>query len=609
MDSGASQCDTPRTPDRCDGRMQDFLTSYEAWLALAILLLTFCGFLLERFPPEVTASAGAAAFVALGLVAPGDVLAVFSNPAPLTIGAMFVLTGALVRTGVLEAAAGKILEMSGSRPAIAVAALITGAVAFSAFINNTALVLVLIPITIRIAREFDIAPTRLLIPISYAAILGGTCTLIGTSTNLLVDGVARDLGMMPFSIFEITPVGLVTALSGLVMLGLFGRLLLPDRDDSDAQNPGDLEFLSELTLLENGKGQAISDIALLKLPGLRVLGLQRGGQIQRDGLEEVVLKKGDRLVIAANSSQLLTLEEAKEWRVGLPRQGQPPQEPVIVEAIAAPHKASIGRPIGELGLGSRFGARVLGVHRHMHIAGKSLDSVLLRPADRLLLEGTSAGFDAMTQQRVLVAIDRTSGRAFRRTRAPVAVLALLGVVALAAFGVMEIAPLAMIAVAAILLLRCIDSAEAWGSIDGAILVLIFAMLVIGAGLQQSGAIGLMVGALAPMLAGMPPLATLLLAYLVTSTLTEVVSNNAVAVLMTPIVMALGNDLGMDPRSLVIAVMFAASASFATPIGYQTNTLVYGAGNYRFADFVRVGIPMNLIVGLASCLAIYFWFGL
>lgn len=585
--------------------MLNIIAGFEAWLALVLVFGTFVAFWIERFPPEVTAAAGAAAFVLSGLVAPDEVLDVFSNPAPLTIAAMFVLTGALVRTGVLEAATGRILDLAGERPAVAVAALLTVTVLLSGFINNTALVLVLIPITFRIAQRFGIASTRLLIPISYAAILGGTCTLIGTSTNLLVDGVARAQGLAPFSIFEITPVGIVVAITGLLLLGLFGWLLLPSRPDEADLSHSDTEFLSELTLLEEGKytEQPLGEIGLFKLPGLRVLGINRGGRIQRDNLETVTLKKGDRLVVIGTSSQLLTLEEAREWRVGLPRRGQPPEEPVIVEAIVAPNKASIGQRIGALGLGSRFGARVLGVHRHMHVAGKSLDSVLLRPADRLLLEGTSAGLDAMNQQRVLVSISRTSGRAFRRTKAPIAILALLGVVLLAALGVMDIAILSMLAVAAILVLRCIDSEEAWGAIDGAILVLIFSMLIIGIGLQKSGAVGLVVSALVPWLEGLSPFATLLLVYLLTSVLTELITNNAVAVILTPIAIALGTQLGIDPRALVIGVMFGASASFATPIGYQTNTLVYGAGNYRFSDFVKVGISMNVVVGLATCLAI------
>ena len=590
--------------------IESIIAGYAPIIALAIVLLTFTAFLFERFPPEVTASVGAAAFVVLGLVQPTEALAVFSNPAPLTIAAMFVLTGALVRTGVLERVAGAILDYSGDSPTVAIVTLMLVIVAIGGFINNTPLVLILIPIAIRIANKFDIASTRLLIPVSYVTILAGTCTLIGTSTNLLVDGVAREHGMEAFSIFEITPVGIVTAISGLLLLGLFGRFLLPDRrDESAGLENGEVEFLSEITVLNEGAftEEPIGDIGALKLPGLRLLGINRSGEVMREDLEEITLKKGDRLIVAATTSELLTLAERKSLRVGLARSLAAPSDPIVVEAVVAPQKASIGRRIADLALGSRFGVRVLGVHRHQHIPGRNLESTLLRPADRLLLEGPASGLDAMSQQGFLVSVTRTAGRAFRRSKAPIALLALAGVVVLAALNVMDITILAMLAVVAILVLRCIDSDEAWGAIDGGILVLIFSMLIIGVGLQRTGAIDLIVSGISPLLSGLSPLALLIVVYLLTSTLTELITNNAVAVVMTPIVLGIASQMGIDPRPLVVAVMFGASASFATPIGYQTNTLVYGAGNYRFSDFMKVGIPMNIIVGLATCFAIYFYY--
>ena len=293
--------------------------------------------------------------------------------------------------------------------------------------------------------------------------------------------------------------------------------------------------------------------------------------------------------------------------MGLRRGPDIAAESVVVEAVVAPLKASAGERIADLPLGRRYGVRVLGAHRHRHIPGPDLENVRLRPADKLLLEGPAEGFDALAEEADLVSVSRPSGRAFRRAKAPIAVLALAGVVILAALNLMDIGILAMLAVAAILVLRCIDGEEAWGSIEGSILILIFAMLIVGAGLANTGAVELIVRYLAPILTDVPPVVALVVVYFVASILTELVTNNAVAVILTPIVIALAAQMGIDPRPLVVAVMFGASASFATPIGYQTNTLVYGAGNYRFADFLRIGVPMNIIVGLASITAIWFIF--
>ncbi|MCO6186063.1 SLC13 family permease [Rhizobium sp. L1K21] len=592
--------------------MTAFFAGYEAQIALGLVIVLFGLFVWEKYPAEVTASAGAALFMALGFVPTEKALAVFSNSAPLTIGAMFILTGALVRTGVLERVAAIVLERSKTYPKLALASFLFTALIASAFMNNTPVVLVLIPIVIRLAAALDIAATRLLIPMSYAAIFGGTLTLIGTSTSLLVDGVARGQGLEPFSLFEITPVGLVAACTGILTMFLLGKFLLPDRreEGGELDDQDNAEYLSELMVVADGAytEKPIGEIADFKQPGLRIVGLRSEGKVVRKDLQTMKLKKGDSLIILAKSSELLTLNTLEGVRVGQRRGSTGEGERIVVEAVVAPGRFSHGVLLSSLSLGRQFGVHILGAHRHRHVPGPDLGNVQLRPADKLLLEGKPEALDELSQQSELVSITRSTARAFRPTKAPLALLALGLVVVLAAFNVMDIAALAMIAVPAILILRCIDADEAWGSINGGILILIFSMLVVGQGLQETGAVTLIVDAAMPIMSTVTPFAVLLIVYALSSILTESVTNNAVAVILTPIVISLGQQLGIEPRALVVAVMFGASASFATPIGYQTNTLVYGAGNYRFSDFVKIGLPMNIIVGVVSCYAIYLYYG-
>ncbi len=570
----------------------------QAVLALAILASMFVMFVRETFPMEVVAVGGAAVMLLTGLLPITDAGSVLSNSAPWTIAFMFMVMGGLVRTGAIEMLIGMAESRVEKNPVMTILVLFTFIAVASAFMNNTPLVAVMIPVVIQIAAKLGKAPSRFLIPLSHMTVLGGMITLIGTSTNLLVDGVATKQGLAPFSLFEIAPLGIAVTVVGGIYMMIAAPRLLPDRQ-SMAALLGDRKkrkYFTEVAIPEDSVliGKRVLEVQQFKRNGVRVIDVLRGDASLRRDMDPVVLQAGDRVVLRTEMSELLEMQNRTDMRVADKLSSVETQ---TVEVLITPGCVMVGRTLGALRLRRRYGVYPLALHRKDKNFGRQLDDIEVRVGDTLLLEGTPEDIKRLAVEMELVDISHPTARAYRRTKAPIAIGALVLVIVLSSFEVAPILVMAFLAVALILITRCIDSDEALGFVDGRLMAMIFGMLAVGQGLDASGAVSLIVMAVKPWMQELSPFVTILVIYLMGLILTEFLSNNAVAVIYTPIAIELAQQLGVDPRPFVVAVMFSATLAFATPIGYQTNMMVYGPGGYKFLDFTRIGVPLNIITWL------------
>jgi len=586
------------------------------WIVIGVVLVTFVVIATQKLRPELAALAACCVLLATRVLPADELFDVFGNEAVITVGAMFVLSAALQRTGVIDSAT-RLLQALPARNEMFILMLVLPPVVFvSMFINNTPVIVVFLPIIVTLARQKNLAASKLLMPLSFASIFGGSMTLIGTSTNLVGSSAGEANGLAPITLFELTSLGLFLAAAGLAYLFIFAPRILPRRETVTAilDTTSERQFLTEAFIPTGSAliGRNAKDALSGALGRGRVIELVRHGEIFEGDPRKTQLEAGDRIRVSVDVESVNALKErrglemstvsAADLAVGeteLNRQ---------VECVVAPLSELIGHTLAEVNLRERLGVIVLALHRHGQNLRDHLGDIRLQAGDVLLLEASDPALAKMRQGNDLLVL-AGGQQTLRRRKRWIAAATIAGVVTVAALQLMPVAVAALIGMIIVIATRCIDAEEAYHAIDWPVLFFIAGMLALGIALQETKAAEKIASALAGQVSDFGPQITLSLMILTASVLTNFLSNNAVAALLVPIAVQTAYQIGADPRAFMIGVVIGASACFATPIGYQTNMLVFGAGGYRFNDFFRLGLPLNIMVWILASFLIPLWWKL
>ncbi|MCA2721963.1 MAG: SLC13 family permease [Microcystis sp. M048S1] len=592
-------------------------------LTLTVLVVALVAFVAEWLPVDLTALCVAIVLILLGLVTPEEGIAGFSNSATVTVMAMFVLSAGITRTGVIQVIRDRLLVWGGKNPHQQVFVLGALVGPISAFINNTAVVAIFLPIVEDWCKKQKISPSKLLIPLSYATVLAGMITVVGTSTNILASGISAKLGYGEFSLFQFTALGLVTFLAGLIYLTIFAPKLLPDRKSSTGEfledDYGSKVYLSEviITPRSNLIGQTLSQSGLQRKFNFDVLELIRNKVHLSQPLADKVLNAGDILIVHSSREELLKIKDERGLEIFADVKFQKGDiestittgEEKLAEVLILSNSRLIGTTLKDLKFRQRYNATVLAIRRGSELLQGRLGKIPLKFGDLLLVQGPKQSFIGLQTTRELLVLEEKEIESLRQDKGIIALMITLLVIIIAAFDIQPILVTSLVGVVLMVITGCLKPGEVYGSIRWDIIFLLAGLIPLGTAMDNSGTTKWLADNLVAIGGNLSGFWILVFFYLITSVLTEILSNNAAVVLMIPVAVEVAKTLGLNPLAFMYAVTFAASNSYLTPIGYQTNTMVYAPGGYKFLDFTRLGAPLNLILTILTPVLIVVFYGL
>lgn len=579
-------------------------------LTIVILVITIGFFVSGKFRVDLIAICSLAALLMLGLIAPDQTLYGFANQATATIAAMFVVSAGLVRTGLVQWVARGLDRLAGKGESRLILVLCAVIAALSAFLVNTATVAIFIPVVIVLAKNRKIPASRVLIPLSFASQFGGVCTIIGTSTNMLVNGIAISKDIQPFGFFEFAPLGLIMVAVGIVYLLVTSRWLLPKRrgeaEKVDKYRLAD--YLAELQVLSNSPliGKTWEQSKVTRLTRVELSNLMREDKaVSRPARTKI--RPGDLLLLYGHVDQIMAMEHKyglelmKHVRVC--DQQLSSHETQLIEVLIPPRSNLIGNTLQTSDFFRRYKATILAIQRRGKILRNRLADIDLNSGDTLLLQERREDVSRLKTSANVIVTNELTELYLRKDKAVAALVIMLAIVTLAAFNVISIMVAAIIGAVAMVLTRCVKIEEAYSAIDWKVIFLLGGIIPLGLALEQNGAVLWLADRVLQPLLAYGPTALLAATYIIAAVLTEAMSNNAAAAILAPIAISLAGLINADPRPFLVAITFAASTSFATPVGYQTNTMVYSPGGYRFTDFARIGVPLNILFCILAILVI------